>query len=41
MVAGTGGALPSEKDVYRLAAPMGRVWRRKIQVKFKLDSTTL
>ena len=41
VVARTRGALPSEKDVYRLAAPMGRVWRRKIQVHFKLDSSTL
>ena len=27
--------------MYRLAAPMGRVWRRKILVHFKLDSSTL
>ena len=33
--------MPPEKDFFRLAAPMGRVWRRKIQVHFKLDSRTL
>ena len=27
--------------MYRLAAPMGRVWRRKIHVYFKMDSSTL
>ena len=41
VVAQTRGELPSETDVYRLAAPMGRVWRRKIQVHFKQDSSTL
>ena len=41
VVARTQGALPTETDVYRLAAPMGRVWRRKILVPFKLDSGTL
>ena len=41
VVARTWGALRSEADVYRLAAPMGRVWRSKIQVHFKLDSSTL
>ena len=41
VVARTRGALPLEPDVYCLAAPMGRVWRRKIQVHFKLDSSTL
>ena len=41
VVATTLGALPLEKDVYRLAAPMGRVWRREIRVHFKLDSSTL
>ena len=41
VVARTRGALPSEADVYRLAAPMGRAWRRKIQVHFKLVSSTL
>ena len=41
VVARTRGALPSQKDVYRLAAPMGRVWRRKIQVHLKLDSSTV
>ena len=41
VVARTRGALPSEKDVYRLAAPMGRVWRRKIQVHFKLGSAAV
>ena len=41
VVAWTRGALSSEADVYRLAAPTGRVWRRKIQVHLKLDCTTL
>ena len=41
VVARTQGALPKEADVYRLAAPMGRVWRRKIHVHFKMDSSPL
>ena len=41
VVARTQGVLPKEADVYRLAAPMGRAWRRKTHVHFKMDSGTL
>ena len=40
LVARTQGVLP-RADVYRLAAPMGIVWRRKIHVHFKMDFSTL
>ena len=40
-MARTQGALPRERDIYKLAAPMGRFWRRKLLLHFKVDSNTL
>ena len=37
VVARTQGALPREKDIYKLAAPMGRFWRQKLLLHFKVD----
>ena len=41
VMAQTKGALPKEADVYRLAAPTGRMSRRTIHVHFKMDTNTL
>ena len=41
VVARTQGALSKERDLYKLAAPMGRFWRRKLLLHFKVDSSTL
>ena len=41
VVARTQGALPRENDIYTLATPMGRFWRRKLLLHFTVDSSTL
>ena len=41
VMARTQGALPRARDIYKLAAPMGRFWQRKLLLHFKVDSSTL
>ena len=40
VVARTQGALLRKGDIYRLGAPIMRLWRRKIGLHFKLDPNT-